>query len=261
MTKTIEDYAKAGEQCDVMQALKLLTKAYMDMCGISLGYRTALYCAAEAWLERLAWMDLPLSEMARKEPLVCVMQHITSEYDPERYDGYDITGMDDEDLRSCFKEMANEGFDETTLEVLAWGLLEVMKKEKLGPLSVEVEASAPDGTYLKGILWEQGCAWIAMIMEVPYENVSICKSELVRDAKELLVAGYEDWQRLHKMEPEIRALYPLYQEKLGMCDPESTYMKKRVFDEVYGELIGDCTLVSLENLLNEWLGLEFFTIL
>ena len=61
----IESYAKRAENHDVMDALVLLTKAYIDQCGISLGYRTVIYCAAEQWLERLAWLDLPLSEMAR----------------------------------------------------------------------------------------------------------------------------------------------------------------------------------------------------
>lgn len=96
--KTIKEYAKLGEVHDVMEALTLLTKAYISMCGISLGYRTVVYCAAEPWLERLAWLDLPLSEMARKEAFVTLMPHITNEYNPERHDKYDITGMDEEEL-------------------------------------------------------------------------------------------------------------------------------------------------------------------
>ena len=42
------------EVLDVMEALTLLTKAYINMCGYSLGYRTVVYCAGEAWQERLA---------------------------------------------------------------------------------------------------------------------------------------------------------------------------------------------------------------
>jgi hypothetical protein len=37
--KTVEEYAKAGEHHDVMDALTLLTKAYISQCGISLGCR------------------------------------------------------------------------------------------------------------------------------------------------------------------------------------------------------------------------------
>ena len=67
MKKDIKEYAKQGEKCDIMEALALLTQAYISMCGISLGCRTVVYCAAEPWQERLAWLDLPLSEMARKD--------------------------------------------------------------------------------------------------------------------------------------------------------------------------------------------------
>ena len=63
--RTIEEFAKLGEHHDVMDALSLLTHAYISQCGISLGGRSVIYVAAERWLERLAWMDLPLSEMAR----------------------------------------------------------------------------------------------------------------------------------------------------------------------------------------------------
>ena len=62
--KIIEDYAKRGEQHDIMDALILLTIAYINMCGISLGCRTVVFWAAEAWQKRLAWQDLPLSETA-----------------------------------------------------------------------------------------------------------------------------------------------------------------------------------------------------
>ena len=79
MKKNIKEYAKQGEQCDIMKALALLTHAYISMCGIRLGCRTVIYCAAELWQERLAWLDLPLSEVARKEPFVHLMPHISKE--------------------------------------------------------------------------------------------------------------------------------------------------------------------------------------
>ena len=122
--KVIEDYAMRGAQCDVMKALTLLTKAYISQCGISLGGRTVVSYAADMWQERLAWLDLPLSEMARKEPFVHLMPHITSEYDTEEYDDYDITCMEnDELLRGCYQMIKGKEFDETTLEVLSWGIL------------------------------------------------------------------------------------------------------------------------------------------
>lgn len=65
--KTIEKYAIRGEQCDVMKALTLLTKAYISLCGISLGCRTVVYCAAESWQERLAWPLLNTHRMSLNE--------------------------------------------------------------------------------------------------------------------------------------------------------------------------------------------------
>lgn len=114
-----------------MKALRLLTEAYIDMCGISLGFRTVVYCAAEAWVERLAWLDLPLSEMARKEPLVCLMPHITDLYKPEIYDRYDIAGMGDPELlAACRRIIVEKTFDEATTEVLCWGILKATEEKE-----------------------------------------------------------------------------------------------------------------------------------
>lgn len=98
LRKDLETISKRCEQCDVMEALTLLTQAYIRMCGISLGYRTVVYCAAAPWQEKLAWLDLPLSKMARKGPFVHLMPYIFNEYVPKEYDDYDITAMEDEDL-------------------------------------------------------------------------------------------------------------------------------------------------------------------
>lgn len=200
--RTIEEFAKSGEHHDVMDALSLLTHAYISQCGISLGDRSVIYVAAERWLERLAWMDLPLSEMARKYPLVCVMPHITSEYDPELYDEYDICGMDKKELLSvCRQILMDELFDEATNEVLCWGIIKATEERK--KLSQEIETTAKDGTCLKGILTDQqlGCTYLTMTS--PFEGIHISKCELVRDARELLITGYEDYQRLHYMERDI----------------------------------------------------------
>lgn len=122
--KTIEEYARQGEPHDVMDALKLLTQAYISQCGISLGNRTIVYNAAEAWQERLTRMNLPLSEMAQKKVLVEVMPYITSEYVPEEYDKYDISGMSQDELMEGCRQIIHENiFDEATIEVLCWGIL------------------------------------------------------------------------------------------------------------------------------------------
>ena len=252
----IESYAKKGESHDVMSALTLLTKAYIDQCGVSLGSRTVIYCAAEQWLERLAWLDLPLSAMARKEALVTVMPYITSDYDPEKYDDYDIAAMNKEELMDGCMEMIRSGeYDELTNELLCWGIVKAVNEELV--IHKEIETVAPDGTLLKGVLTNQSRASTSIVMESPYPDAFLCKLELIRDAEAFLIQGYEDCKRIKELESEIRALYPKYQEKLHELENESSWKKYLAFNDVYDELIGDVAVFCLEKLFNKWFGLEF----
>ncbi len=255
--KVIEEYAKRGEKCDVMKALTLLTKAYISQCGISLGNRTVVYNAADPWMEKLAWLDLPLSEMARKEPFVHLMPHITKEYVPEEYDDYDITAMeDDELLKVCNQIIRSKEFDETTLEVIAWGLLKATEDEEL--LAQEIEVTSQDGTQLKGILEMQDRRHTWVTMTEPYNGLNAAKHELVRDARELLQATYSDYQRLHQMESEIRALYPTYLEEISKLDKDSAWEKHCVFEDTYGKLLDGFVIGPLDKLIEERFGLKFF---
>lgn len=254
MKEAIKVLAKRGEKCDVMKALTLLTKAYISMCGISFGYRTVVYCAAEAWQERLAWLDLPLSEMARKEALVTLMPHITSAYDPEEYDDYDITGMNKDELMNvCNQIVWGKEFNVPTLEVLCWGILKVT--EERPELSVKIEATAPDGTLLKGILTEQRCSATYVKMISPYKDLRASKYELVRDPKELLEAAYRDCKRLRLMENEIRALYPQYLRRIKECKKGSALAKHRIYNDVFEGLFADMVIFPT-SLIKEWFGLE-----
>ena len=254
---TIEDYARLGEHHDVMEALTLLTKEYINMCGYSLGYRTIVYCAGEAWQERLARLDLPLSEKARKESFVTLMPYITNEYDPEIYDDYDISGMNEEELLAgCKQIIIDKAFDEATIEVLCWGILKATEtKEKL---SQRIEAIAPDGTHLKGILTEQSCRCTSVKMTSPYYNLIALTDELVWDARKLLTNAYEDCQSLRKQEEKIQSLYPQYQDELRKCKNESSWKKYRVFNKVYGQFVDDTVIVSPEKWFLKWFGLEFY---
>ena len=102
----------------------------------------------------------------------------------------------------------------------------------------------------KGILEKQKCGGTWMTMNSPYNDLSIAKHELVRNPQELLLAGYNDYQRLHQLEDEIRALYPVYITKLSkllrkiqiggdIASLEHTYGKK---------LLGDMVLVKTNKL-------------
>ena len=257
MKKLIEKYAIRGEQCDVMKALTLLANAYISMCGISLGYRTVVYCAAEPWQERLAWLDMPLSEMARKEPFDHLMPHISKEYIPEEYDEYDITAMEEEELLSvCDQMICNKEFDKTTLEIISWGILKAVEEEQ--ELSKEIATTAPDGTLLKGVLKKQKCSSTWLIMTEPYADLSALSCELVRDARELLLKAYSDYQRLHQLEGEIRALYPVYLDRISKLEKDSAWGKHCVYMDVYGKLLDDMVLGQTNKLIEEWFGLKIY---
>ncbi len=198
-------------------------------------------------------MDLPLSEMARREPFVHLMPHISNEYVPEEFDDYDITAMEDDGLlKVCNQMIRNKEFDETTLEVLCWGLLKATEEEKW--LSEEIETIAVDGTVLKGVLERQNCGGTWMTMSSPYNDLSILKHELVRNPRELLLAGYNDYHRLRQMESEIRALYPVYLNRISKLEKDSAWARHCVYRDVYGKLFEGMVLLE-KSLMKEWWGL------
>ena len=258
VSKKIEELAKRGEKHDIMDALRLLTNAYMEMCGISLGCRTVVFCAAGEWQEKLAWMDLPLSERARKSGLTEFMPYITNDYDTEINDRYDIAGMDREEILSCFEQIVNEDvFDEPTTEVLCWGILKATE-EKEEP-SQEIETVASDGTVIKSNYYSQNCGSTYVTITHP-DHFCVSKDELVRDLNEILIKAYSDYQRLHNMEKEVRALYPLYQEELAKCKDAGKWQKRCAFDDVYSAIISESMITyrSMIELFKKWWGLELY---
>ena len=120
----IAEYAKEGENFDVMTALRLLTKEYMRWCGFSLGYRTLIFDCGTYWVDKLAGMDLPLSEKARQKDItfVALMPDIEPSYDPEYYDQYDITGFSEKEYRMiCHQYINDKDNNEDVKKVLCWG--------------------------------------------------------------------------------------------------------------------------------------------
>lgn len=122
-------------------------------------------------------------------------------------------------------------------------------------LSQELEATAPDGTMLKGILTEQKCGRTFVTMTAPYD-LAVAKFELVRKPENLLVDAYLDYHRLRRMEDEIRTLYLAYKEKLKECDG-SAWKKHCAFRDVFGPITEETVLVGIRRLFNEWFGLQF----
>lgn len=261
MEKIIENYASKGQDYDVMKALRLLTLAYIKECGISLGYRTLVYVAAERWLERLAWLDLPLSEMARKEPLVNLMPYITEEYAPDIYDQYDITGIDNEEMVECCMEVINnKEFDKETLEVLCWGIFDCVNNEDK-ECAIEIETFAQDGTLLKGIVEKQDCAETLVRMVSPY-NVGGIKYELERDATIILKKIYEDYNRIAGSKELAEVLYEKYKKELCLCNHTSKYKIHFLFSEVFKPLLQDSVLLPsvISDMMEKEFGMEFYDV-
>jgi hypothetical protein len=72
----------------------------------------------------------------------------------------------------------------------------------------------------------------------------------------LLLAAYSDYQRLHQIESEIRALYPTYLEEISRIDKDSAWEKHCVFQDTYGKLLDDFVIGPLDKLIEEWFGLK-----
>ncbi len=121
-----EKYAKEGGNMDVMEALRLLTKAYMKECGKSIGMRTIVYTAAEMWQgDKLkAGCNNEFTEEQVDGPMAEIMPLICEEYDPDYYDNWDIGwGFSDEEFKDmCLIAIEEKRYDELTLRVLCWGI-------------------------------------------------------------------------------------------------------------------------------------------
>ena len=256
--RSFDDYVAAGAGHDVMKALELLTRAYVSQCGLSLGCRTVVYCAAESWQLKLAFLDLPLSEMARKEPLFLIMPHISECYDPEVHDEYDICGMNNDELMSsCHDILISGEFDEATNEVLCWGISEACRNERFIPRPISTVAE--DGTLLSGILRNQSLDWTSVEMTMPFAMIGL-RHELVRNPECILEAMYSERMKLQSMGKEIKSLYEDYRTRFLKIAPEKKTLKYRLFYDVYEPLIGDTSILSPQDLFYEWFGLEFYDI-
>ena len=133
-TELFEKYAAEGETMDALEALRLLTKAYMQECGISIGMRTTVYTAAEQWLyHRLSKQsNNPFNKEQLEEPLVELMPLLCKEYDAECYGQWDICGglslaQDNETAEQAYKRICliaveEKRYDDDTLRAFCWGI-------------------------------------------------------------------------------------------------------------------------------------------
>ena len=262
--RSIEDLAKRGEHHDIMDALKILIDVYMTQCGKNWERQVVCYYAADAWLKKLALVDLPLSEMARKNVLKDMMPFLNNEYDPCIFNKYGsvqkVEAMDSAELKLCCQQMIEEDYlDEAIKEVLCWGLLDYLSETSFE----EIKTVAPDGTLLEGVVYIQDCGHTSLDMYISTSDdaIMVSKDELVRDVEGLLVEAYNDYHRLQKMENEARALYPKYLEEIEKVKEAPDCVKDEVFKRTYHSIVSESVIDPEEImwLLDDWFGLKFHT--
>ena len=120
----IKKFADEAEPMDVVETLQVLTKRYVDFCGISASLRTIVYECAEMWFARLREMtDHPLSAAARKtDYLFEFMPIVSAEYDPAVHDDYDIRPLDDDVYLECINDFLDDEYEDDLLKrALCWG--------------------------------------------------------------------------------------------------------------------------------------------
>ena len=104
MENTIKELANASEKMNPIHAMRLLTKLFVDNCGVSSGYRSAAYYAIWDWLADVAPADIM--------PLLC------EECTKELLDDYDITYINEEKTINLVKELLDQGLDNDTAAAL-----------------------------------------------------------------------------------------------------------------------------------------------
>lgn len=120
------ELADKGSQMEPIEALRLLTHAYVEACGMSLTLRTIVYEAGEMWQKRLENSDHPLAEQSKKLCYFQLMPLISEEYDPAEYDEYDITGIPEEAVLDYTTQVMND-YDEPTAQALCAGIRDLCK--------------------------------------------------------------------------------------------------------------------------------------
>lgn len=114
MENTIKELANASEKMNPIHAMRLLTKLFVDNCGVSRGYRSVVYCAIWDWLADVAPADIM--------PLLC------EECTEELLADYDITHINEENTTRLVKEMLDQGLDHDAAAALCRGFKTLNEK-------------------------------------------------------------------------------------------------------------------------------------
>ena len=126
-SRRFNELADEGAQMEPVEALRLLTRAYVEACGVSLTLRTIVYEAGEMWQKRLESTDHPLAKQSKDLCLFQLMPLICDEYDPAQHDKYDITCIPEETVLHYAMQVIND-YDEQTTQALCFGVRELCSK-------------------------------------------------------------------------------------------------------------------------------------
>ena len=119
---------RKGYKMDPMRAMQLMTRLYMDSCGISLTERTLAYDAGWIWLEEYLKNHPEEKRWNADTPFMEVMSLISEEFTEEEYGKYDIGSIRLEDKILFAAEMI-EDVDEETAVALCWAINTEMTRE------------------------------------------------------------------------------------------------------------------------------------
>ena len=119
---------RKGYKMDPMRAMQLMTRLYMDSCGISLTMRTLAYDTGWIWFEEYLKNHPEEKRWNADTPFMEVMALICEEFTEEEYGKYDIGSIRTEDKINIAAEMI-EDVDEETAVALCWAINTEMTRE------------------------------------------------------------------------------------------------------------------------------------
>ena len=122
LQEQVISFIQEGFKMDKMKVLQLLIQEYMNLCGVSLGYRTVVFRFAEEIFEQ-SKEKFPdhIREQVKDEPFALVMYLLHADY-TEEYDKYDITHFEDTDFIIYAIRLLEEGVDQESSAALCYGM-------------------------------------------------------------------------------------------------------------------------------------------
>lgn len=153
-----DQYAARESELTPIEALTMLTEAYMEQCGISMTYRTLVEGASWYWQELLATTDHELAKIAKKKSFTGLMPYLSEEFNErkEHYWDYDICNLDSGDAVDAAKSFLEDYEDGRFRIAFCRGIIYCI--EQLKEYEVErdrILAENPHLTVFRGLNLDQ----------------------------------------------------------------------------------------------------------